>query len=264
MLLSGRVRHPRFLLAGSLALGAATVAAAAEPRALIVVCAPGSPGTTDEAQGAMDAFAAALAEKAGLPAGALGATYATSDQAGTARLREKEAAVALVSLPFFLAHEKALGLKAALVPVPQGGAATERWSLVAKKGRIGGPGSLDGFTIFSSAGWSPAFVRGPALGAWGKLPASVQIAFSPATLSALRNAAAGQPVAVLLDGAQSAALPFVPFAGDLEVVTRSPELPAGIVARVDDYEWQDFEGKARLWGMSFAGEADGVRLYRLE
>jgi ABC-type phosphate/phosphonate transport system substrate-binding protein len=193
----------------------------------MVFCAPGSPGTTEEAQGTLDAFAAAVSAKAGLK---LAATYAPSDDAGVARLRAPDAAVAFVSLPFFLAHEQALALRAELQPVLQGGTATERWSLVARKGRIGGPAALDGFTVLSSAGFAPAFVRGPALGGWGKLPASVRITQSSAVLSGLRRAAAGEPIALLLDGAQSAALASLPFAGDLEIVVRSPALPAGVVA----------------------------------
>jgi hypothetical protein len=203
------------------------------PGATIVVCAPGSPGTTEEAQGAMDAFAAAVAARAGLPAAALGATYAASEDAGVARLRAPDAVVALVSLPFFLKHEKALALRPELQPVLQGGTATERWTLVARRGRVATPAALDGFTILSSAGFSPAFVRGPALGGWGKLPATVRITQSAAVLSALRRAAAGEPVAVLLDGAQEAALSTLQFASDLEVVARSPALPAGVVATVD-------------------------------
>lgn len=225
------VRHGRNAAALTASLAFA-VALADAPRATIVVCAPGSPGTTEEAQGAMDAFAAAIAARAGLPAGALGATYAASEDAGIARLRAPDASIALVSLPFFLEHEKALALRAELQPVVQGGAATERWSLVARKGRVASPAALDGFTILSSAGFSPGFVRGPALGGWGKLPATVRIAQSSAVLSALRRAAAGEPVAVLLDGAQEAALPTLQFAPELEVVARSPALPAGVVAAV--------------------------------
>jgi hypothetical protein len=208
------------------------VALGAEPRATMVVCAPGSPGTTEEAQGAMDAFAAAVAARAGLPADALGATYAASEDAGVARLREKDAGIALVSLPFFLKHEKALALRAVLEPVPREGSASERWSLVARKGRVTGPASLDGFTLLSSAGYAPAFVRGVALGGWGKLPPTVRIEPSSAILSALRRAVAGEPVALLLDGAQQAAVASLPFASELEVVTRSPALPVGVVAAV--------------------------------
>ena len=220
--------------AAAVAASVAFAAALADaPRAVMVFCAPGSPGTTEEAQGAMDAFASAVAAKAGLPASALGATYAASEDAGVARLRAPDASVALVSLPFFLKHEKALALRAELQPIVEGGGASERWTLVAKKGRVASSAALDGFTILSSAGFAPAFVRGPALGAWGKLPASVKIAQSAAVLSALRRAAAGEPIAVLLDGAQSAALPGLPLAPDLEVIARSPELPPGVVAVVD-------------------------------
>lgn len=215
------------------ALTAAAALAADAPRATLVFCAPGSPGTTEEAQGAMDAFAAALTSRAGLPAAALGATYAASEDAGIARLRAPDASIALVSLPFFLKHEKALALRAEAQAVVQGGEATERWSLVARRGRIATPAALEGFTLLSSAGFSPGFVRGPALGGWGKLPASVRITQSVAVLSALRRAAAGEQVAVLLDGAQAAALPTLPLAAELEVVARSPELPAGVVAVVD-------------------------------
>ncbi len=211
---------------------AAAPALSAEPRTTIVFCSPGSPGTTEEAQGAMDAFAAATAGKAGLPAAALGATYAASEDAGIARLRAPDAALAIVSLPFLLKHEKALALRAELQAVVQGGAASEHWSLVARKGRVTSPAALDGFTLVSSAGFAPGFVRGAALGGWGKLPASVKIVQSAAVLSALRRAAAGEAVAVLLDGAQSAALPTLQFAADLEVVARSPELPSGVVAAV--------------------------------
>jgi hypothetical protein len=76
-------------------------------------------------------------------------------------------------------------------------------------------------------------VRGPALGGYGPLPASVRVVQSGRVLSSLRRAAAGEPVAVLLDGAQEAALAALPFASELEAVTRSPPLPAGVVAAVD-------------------------------
>jgi hypothetical protein len=240
---------------------AATIACAAAradaPRPTLVVCAPGSPGTTEEAQGAMDALAAAVAARAGLPPGGLAAIYLPGEDAGVSRLRAPDAAVALVTLPFFLKHEKALGLRAELQPAPQGGAGTERWS-------------LEGFTILSTAGYAPAFVRGPALGAFGRLPASVKIAPSSAVLSALRRAAAGEPVAVLLDGAQAAALPSLPFAAELEVVTRSPPLPSGVVATVDQRvppaRWAKLSAALRdLPGDPAGAEAlAGIRMARFE
>jgi len=259
----------RWVLAAAASLACAAALADA-PRATLVVCAPGSPGTTDEAQGAMDAFAAAVAAKAGLPAGSLTAIYEPGEDAGVARLRAPDAAVALVSLPFFLKHEKELGLRPELQAVPQGGAGTERWGLVARKGRVTGPAGLDGFTIYSTAGYAPAFVRGPALGGFGSLPPSVKITQSSAVLSALRRAVAGEPVAVLLDGAQQAALPSLPFAADLEVVTRSPPLPAGVVApvnkRLPPARWAKVSAALReLSGEPAGAEAlAGIRMTRFE
>jgi ABC-type phosphate/phosphonate transport system substrate-binding protein len=52
-------------------------------------------------------------------------------------------------------------------------------------------------------------------------------------LTALRKAAKGDPVAVVLDGPGAASLPSLPFAGELEVVARSPKLPAGLVVTID-------------------------------
>jgi hypothetical protein len=216
-----------------LALGAAPALAAAPGRHLLVVCSPGSPGTTAEAQPTMDAFASALAARAGLHGTALGAVYDESEESGVARLRAKDAALALVSLPFYLKYEEQLALRARLQPVPKGRAGLERWALVVKKGRVPNPDALGGFTVASIAGFAPAFVRGPALGSWGRLPAGARIVQSGAVLSSLRRAAAGEPVAVLLDGAQEAALGSLPFASELEVVTRSPPLPAGLLATVD-------------------------------
>jgi len=238
-------------LAALAALGlAAPVALAGSPgRHLLVVCSPGSPGTTAEAQPTMDAFAAALAARAGMPATSLGAVYDESEDSGVTRLRAKEAAIALVSLPFYLKHEKELALRARLQAAPKGRPGMERWALVAKKGRVASPAALEGFTVTSTAGFAPAFVRGPALGSWGRIPAGARIVQSAAVLSALRRAAAGEPVAVLLDGAQEAALGSLPFASDLEVVTRSPPLPAGVIAAVD----------ARLTPKSWSSVEAGLR-----
>lgn len=260
-------RHGRIVAAVAAALALAAARADA-PRDTIVVCAPGSPGTTEEAQGAMDAFAAAVGARARFPAGALAAIYAASEGAGVARLRAPGASIALLSLPFFLKHEKALALRAELEPVVQGGEASERWALVARRGRVATPAALDGFTILSTAGYAPGFVRGPALGGWGKLPAAVRIEQSAAVLSALRRAAGGEPVAVLLDGAQAAALPTLPFAPELEVIARSPPLPAGIVAavgrRLPAARWASIAAALRELPADPAGAAalSGIRMSR--
>ena len=181
----------------------------------------------------MDSFAAAAAEAAGWKPGSLAAVYHETLKGGVERLEAADAVLALVTLPFYLEERARLRLAPRLqVSIEPGGA--ETWSLVAKKGLVGSPAALDGWEILGSVGYSPAFVRGPILGSWGAVPASVRIAFAPAALSALRRAASGGKTAVILDAAGAAALPSLPFASDLEVVARSAALPASLLCTVGD------------------------------
>jgi hypothetical protein len=217
-----------------LALALATLllsarARAAEPPVTFVACAPGYPGTTAEAQPSMDAFAAALAKASGWAAGQVVAAYAPTEKEGLARLAE--AAVALVPLPFFVKHAQALHLTPHLVVEQKGLGPSETWTLVAKKGRVAKPQDVAGLTVLSIAGYAPAFVRAVLGPAW-RLPEATPVKESAQVLSALRRAAQGEDVAVLLDGAQGKALSTLPFAADLDVVAQSAPLPAALVTTV--------------------------------
>ncbi len=237
------------LLAGLLEFAVIPVRAA-EPVA-IVACAPGYPGSTVEAQPAMDALAAALIRTTGWPAGSVTAVYLPTEKEGLERLARPDAAVALVPLPFFLKHARALRLVARLQVETRGVGVSERWSLAAGKGRVTGPASLAGATVSSLAGYAPDFVRS-VLGSWGRIPESTRIVESSQVLSALRRAASGDGTAVLLDGAQAAALPSLPFAAEIEVVARSAPLPTALVAsvgkRLPPRRWRQLE--TALLGLS--------------
>ena len=198
----------------------------------LVVCAPGYPGSTEEAQSAMDQLARAIASSAGWPTGELKAVYFETEQGGLDRLASPDAAVALVPLPFWLKHEAALALGPLMQAIEEGGEAAERWTLVAAAGSVSAPADLSGYELVSLAGYAPRFVRGPALGAWGALAGDVTISFSNAVLTALRRASSGARTALLLDRAQAAALPTLPFARKLQVVTTSPPLPVSVLASV--------------------------------
>src|SRR6266850_33544 len=206
--------------------------------ATLVVCAPGSPGNTAEAQPTMDALARSLEGAAHLPDGEVSAAYEETEAGCSRRLANKNAVMTLATLPFYLAHEKELGLVPHLSAVPQGGEATERWTLVTGKDH---PSSLEGYTVFSSAGFSKRFVRAAA----SKLPARVDVQPAPAILSALRRAASGEKVALLLDRAQFAAMGTLPFAGSLVVVETSQPMPVALVAtvgkRIDERRWKELE-----------------------
>lgn len=240
-------------------------AAPAGPRAL-VFCAPGYPGTTEEAQPRMDDIAAALAEGAGWKAG-LKATYFPTEKAGLARVAEPDVVLALVPLPFFLAHEAELKLTARLAVVQQGLEATQSWSLVAKKGTVKSAADLDGATIFSTAGYAPDFVTKVALQGFGPVPATAKVTTGGQVLSALRKASQGkEKLVVVLDSEQAAALPSLPFAGDLEVVHVSPKVPVAVVATLGDRlpaaDWKAVSAAFTKLAAGDKGKAalEGVRL----
>jgi len=200
--------------------------------ATLVFCAPGYPGGAGDAQPLIDQFTNAAVAISGWPAGSLAAVYDPTEEGGLARLGSADAVLAFVPYPFFVEHAAQLHL----TPLVQADVADvgpqQRWTLVAKSGHVTGPASMSGYTILSVAGYAPNFVRHIALEGWA-LPSDVKIESTGQILSALRRVAAGEQVAVLLDQTQAAALPSLPFASELKVVTQSAELPVAIIAVVD-------------------------------
>lgn len=231
----------------------------------LVFCAPGYPGAAEDAQPYVDEFAKAAAAAAGWPAGSLTAVYDPTDQGGLAKLGGADAVLAFVPWPFYVEHAAQLHL----TPIAQadvvGVGTKEKWSLVGKAGRITGAPAFAGYTIVSVAGYSPNFVLHSALSAW-QVPAGVKVEPVGQILSALRRVASGDHVGALLDQGQAAALPTLPFAGDLEVVVQSPDLPVAIVAVVDN-RLPAARAKAFQAGLlklgKGAGEADKLAALKL-
>lgn len=200
--------------------------------ATLVFCAPGYPGAAGDAQPLVDQFAVAAAATAGWPAGSLAAVYDPTEEGGLAKLASTAAVLAFVPYPFFVEH----GAQLHLAPLVQADVADvgpqQRWTLVARVGRVTNPKSMAGYTVLSAAGYAPDFVRHSALQGWD-LPPDVKIEATGQILSALRRAAAGEPVAVLLDQTQAAALPSLPFAAELKTLIQSAELPVALIVVVD-------------------------------
>src|SRR5262249_62326492 len=98
-------------LAAAIALvSVVSLAEAAEPPKLtLVVCSPGSPGTTEEAQPRMDELASAVTAKSGT---AVAAVYEPSDAPGASHLRWSEAGVG--ARPFFPHDVQEVGRRAHL------------------------------------------------------------------------------------------------------------------------------------------------------
>jgi hypothetical protein len=200
--------------------------------ATLVFCAPGYPGGAGDAQPLLDQFASAALADSGWPAGSLAAVYDPTEQGGLAKLSGADAVLAFVPYPFYVEHASELHLAPLVQADMKDIGVQQRWTLVAKAGRVTSPASMAGYTVLSTAGYAPDFVRRSALERWA-LPADVKVESTGQILSALRRAASGEAVAVLLDQTQAAALPTLPFASDLQVLTQSPPLPVALIAVVD-------------------------------
>ncbi|HET8947995.1 MAG TPA: PhnD/SsuA/transferrin family substrate-binding protein [Candidatus Polarisedimenticolia bacterium] len=200
--------------------------------ASLVFCSPGSPGDTAQAGPTMEQLARALEKTGGLPAGSVSAAYYESEATGVAALRATGTLLAAVPIPFFVAHEKDLGLDPRLSIVAASGE-PERFALVAHMGSVTTPADLAGWEIAGTPGYAEGFVRRAFVKGFGALPDGARVTFNAAPLQALRRAATGDKLAVVLDAAATASLGSLPFGADLAVVARSEPLPAGLVCTLN-------------------------------
>jgi hypothetical protein len=200
--------------------------------ATLVFCAPGYPGAPGDAQPYVDKFANAASSAAGWSGGSLAAAYDPTEQGGLKALGNPDAVLTFVPYAFYVQY----GAQLHLAPLAQANVidvgTQERWTLVGKAGGPSDAAGLAGYTIVSVAGYAPDFVRHAALKAW-TLPSDVKIEASGQVLSALRRVISGDKVLALLDSAQAAALPTLPFAAQLKTLTQSDPVPVAIVAVVD-------------------------------
>jgi hypothetical protein len=199
--------------------------------ATLVFCAPGYPGGAGDAQPYVDQFAKMTAASAGWNAGSLAAIYDPTEQGGLEKLGSPESVLTFVPYAFYVQHAADLHLTPLAQADVAGVGIQERWTLVGKAGGAAGAQSMAGYTLLSVAGYAPEFVRHSALSAW-TLPSDVKIEATGQILSALRRAANGEHVVVLLDSTQAAALPTLPFAAQLKTLVQSAPLPVALVAVV--------------------------------
>lgn len=206
------------------------IAAAAS---LLVFCAPGYPGTSGDAQPLVGEFASTLGAAAGWPPGSLTAVYDASESSDLTRLAAPEAGLAFVPYPFFVQHGTQLHLTPlAQADVPPSGV-RQSWTLVLQKGHAAAPAGLAGMNLISTAGYAQDFVRAVLRGV-GPLPPTTTISATGQVLSALRRAANGDPVAVLLDQEQAGAMASLPFAANLQSAAMSAPVPVALIVVVAD------------------------------
>jgi hypothetical protein len=211
-----------------MAMGTSLAAAVAT----LVFCAPGYPGGAGDAQPFVDQFAKAAAASAGWNPGSLAASYDPSEPGGLAKLSSAESVLTFVPYAFYVQYAARLHLAPLAQADVAGVGTSERWTLVGKAGGVTDAQSMTGYSLLSTAGYAPEFIRHSVLAAW-PLPAEVRIESTGQILSALRRVTAGEKIVVLLDQTQAAALPTLPFASQLTRLVESAPLPVALIAVVD-------------------------------
>ena len=199
--------------------------------ATLVFCAPGYPGASGDAQPFVDQFAKAAVAGAGWPSGSLAASYDPSESGGIAKLKDAASVLTFVPYAFYVQYANSLHL----TPLAEADVANvgteERWTLIGKQSASAQ--SLSGYTLVSTAGYAPDFIRHAAL-ASVPLPNDLKIESTGQILSALRRVSAGENVVVLLDQTQAGAMSSLPFAAQLKTLAQSPPVPVALIAVVDN------------------------------
>ena len=171
-----------------------------------------------------------MARAAGLPDGAVGAVYDSTDAGSLALIGKPEASLALVTFPSDVEHARA-GLAPRLRAVGPTGA-TETWALVAKKRRPGARGPHGRLEIVSPAGYAKRFVLGPALGrSLGRASGGRHHVLDPHTLGAAARRRRGEgrrPGGPRADRGR----PLVLIGPSLEVVYRSKPMPESVFCTI--------------------------------
>lgn len=225
--------RPRFrLICAFLALTVLSLAAGVEPRAAaaekgrdILFWAPYAAGSAEQAAATMEAFARYVEAGAGWPAGSAAAGYVNSVEEGRQAIEAAPPGFLIVPVPIFLRYHGAFRWQPLRFVVTDSGDA-QRYSV------FGPPGSslasLAGAPLEGETAYEPAFVAGVVFGK-GADEIKLQLRATTRTLSAVRRAAKGEPVAVLLDEEQRKALATLPQGTTLQMLAESAWMPAGIL-----------------------------------
>ena len=229
------------LLAGVLVLGSRPAVAA--PDLAVMVCAPGGPGSTEEAVPRLEKFFDLVEKLAGWPADRVAARYLNTTDGCAAYLKEKKPQVAILSLGMFLADGTKLAAEPLLEVIPVGGG-EQRYHVVVEKDPATDLKGLAGKTLAGDALDDVRFLSRVVFA--GAVDAKMHFTLKT-TRTALRGIKlvhGGKSDAVLLDSRSLAELKKLPFGGDMRTVFTSEPIPGWPLVALGDAKAGDRLAKA--------------------
>jgi hypothetical protein len=201
----------------------------------VLFWAPNAAGSPEQAVETMTSFSRYLEKVAGWDADSTRVDYRNTVESGEEQLEQDAPGFLVVPMPIWLRHHEEQGWTPLLTLVTDS-ADAQRYTL------YGPPGSslasMEGAPIRGDSAYDPAFVRGLVLDG-EELRYELEPTARP--LSAVRKAAKGEEVLVLLDESQRQALDSLPSGVELSLLAESPWMPAGVLVATPGAAVKDIE-----------------------
>jgi len=193
----------------------------------MIFCLTGFPGTTAQAQQAIDNFLRHVENVLGWPANSASGAFYPDPVQGSSHLKNDSPSLAVVTPDLYLSLHKELKMKI-IAKVKAAGRGEEQYSIVVSKAKIKSLAELKGKKVAGAVLYNPTFVTNILFG--GEIKASdVTLVNEPRPLSGLRSVNKGEVDAAVVDRSVLAHMASLPFAADLAVIHTSTTLPLPVV-----------------------------------
>lgn len=215
------------ILAATFAFVLLTGAVLADAKDMLL-CLPGFPGTSVQAQPYIDKVLRHLESKLGWPSLSMHGSYIPDGEQGLKKLQTKKPGIALVGPSIYASLHKKMKMKV-IAKVEVSGQSQQTFSVVTK---VGGPktvSELQGKSLKGSVVHDENFVLNILLG--GQVPkGKLQLVTAKRPLNALRSVARGQDDAAIVSQDVIQHMKDLPFASELQIIyTSKPVPPPAIV-----------------------------------
>lgn len=242
------------LHAGSLLLALTTTLPAVAAAAPILVCYPGGPVSEAEANTAMGAMLRVVERVGGWPEHSYTSAFTARIEDCRQLLDSQKPVFAITSLGLFLEQRNAQHWLPVAQPRMQG-ATSERYRLVAARGKFAALEGLRGKTVGGTVFTEPDFIRKIVFAGRIDPPSYFDLQPSRQAIRALRALDRGELDAVLLSGQQYGALAALQLQTPLEAVFTSEAIP--LMGMVANSQSSTVEERARMAQALQATCADG-------
>lgn len=196
----------------------------------VLICYPGGSVQSQDAEAATESMLRVVEEAGNWGAGSMTGLFTSSVKECGMQLDEQKPPFAITTLGTFLAYREKLNLIPLAQPVIDG-SSTERYRIMVRKGTCTSLEALKGKAVGGALVEEAEFLKSVVLQGTVDPESFFTLKKSQRVLHCLRALNKGELDGVIVNSQQYRALGSLPFAGELEVVFTSEEVPlVGIVA----------------------------------